>query len=127
MSTGLSPKFPLSIGEDGDYESNKTYQELAKQNLKTLILTIPGEKIMYPDFGVGIHKYLFEQSVGSVYNEISQKLKQQVSKYLPYIELTSINVIPDGFSEETIRISITYEILPLNINDILELTFETNK
>lgn len=127
MATGLSPKFPLTIGEEGDFELNKTYQELAKQNLKTLILTIPGEKMMEPDFGVGIHKFLFSQSVSAVYNEISQKIKQQVDKYLPYIEITSLNVVPDNVSEETIRVSIIYNILPLSINDVLELSFETNQ
>lgn len=127
MSNGLSPKLPLSISDEGDFTLNKTYQELAKQNLKTLILTIPGEKIMEPDFGVGIHRFLFEQSVSSVYATISNAINKQVSKYLPYIAIQNISITPDSVAEEVIYISIIYSITPIGINDVLELTFSTNQ
>lgn len=127
MSNGLSPKLPLSISDEGDFALNKTYQELAKQNLKTLILTIPGEKIMEPDFGVGIHRFLFEQSVSSVYSAISNAINKQVSKYLPYIAIQNISIVPDSVAEEVIYISIIYSITPIGINDVLELTFSTNQ
>ena len=55
--SGLSVALPLSVSDVfGPYDLNTTFQDLAQQNLKMLILTIPGERIMYPDFGVGLPK-----------------------------------------------------------------------
>jgi len=57
MPSGLSPKLPLTVSEVfGPYNLNTNFEDLAKQNLKMLILTIPGERIMDPNFGVGLRR-----------------------------------------------------------------------
>ena len=60
---GYSPKLPLVFDktEDGPYGLNKTILETIKQNLKMLLLTNPGERIMNSDFGVGVRVFLFQQ------------------------------------------------------------------
>ena len=63
---GLSPKLPLSIDEIDGLATNKDFREVARQNLKMIVLTSPGERIMIPNFGVGIRNFLFE-SLCSVY------------------------------------------------------------
>ena len=56
-----APKLPLEFG-DGGMESytDDEIKEIIKQNFKMVIMTNPGERIMIPDFGVGIRRYLFE-------------------------------------------------------------------
>ena len=57
MARGLSPKLPVSTDPIDGYALNKTYAEVVTQNLKNLILTAPGERMMDVDFGVGIRNY----------------------------------------------------------------------
>jgi phage baseplate assembly protein W len=64
---GLSPKLPLAPDNQDGYALNRTYFEMVQQNLKHIILTNPGERIMDPLFGVGIKKYLFEQNTPSTW------------------------------------------------------------
>ena len=59
MSKGLSPKLPLTKDPQDGYALNKEYVELVQQNLKMILLTAPGERIMEPEFGVGLRNYLF--------------------------------------------------------------------
>jgi len=88
-----------------------------------VILTSPGERVMYPEFGVGIRSYLFEQNTPATLGTIRQRIIQQVSTYLPYIALVNVNVgippIPGGLPGDTdntrINISIRYSIPSLNI------------
>ena len=62
MGVGYSPKLPLQYDSiDGYYKLNKTLHEVMKQNIKMVVLTSPGERMMQPDFGVGLRNYLFEQ------------------------------------------------------------------
>ena len=63
MTNGIAPKIPLKVDQvDGPYGLIKDYVELVKQNFKMLLLTNPGERIMNPDFGVGLRRYLFEMN-----------------------------------------------------------------
>lgn len=89
--SGLSPKLPLSKNTEDGYASNKTMRAVAKQNLKMLVLTAPGERMMVPGFGVGIRNFLFESLSQTTFSKIDSEIRSQVSKYLPYINIKSIN------------------------------------
>ncbi len=61
---GFSVKLPLSTDKiDGPYVLNKTLESTIKQNLKMLVLTEPGERVMNGNFGVGLKRLLFEPDV----------------------------------------------------------------
>ena len=127
---GLSPKLPLVIDYGDGYALNKTYVEVVKQNLNNLLLTVPGERIMDPDFGVGIKRFLFEMDNDITRSEISGKIYEQGGKYIPFIEITDIvfksqrediNIDPN-----LLFISITYIITPLDFSDKLDISVPNN-
>lgn len=114
---GFSVKLPLKQDPvEGLYSLNKNFIEGIKQNLKMLILTNPGERIMMPDFGVGLKNYLFEQKTDSVYSDIQQKIEEQVSSYLPIVKINSINFSSDSENENLIYLSINYSIPIYNLS-----------
>lgn len=123
MAIGLSPQFPLSISEYGDFNNITEVKELVKQNFKNLLLTIPGERIMIPDFGVGLQTYLFEFQNGprGSIGKVESAIKQQVKKYLPYIEILGVQV--ENIDEEGLAVSlkIGYFIKPLSIVDEIQI------
>ena len=87
---GIGPLLPLSVdSRHGTYSLITNYHDEIKQNFKNLVLTNPGERIMNPDFGVGIRKYLFENQ-DDVTHQIEKRLYEQVDKYMPYIEIERI-------------------------------------
>ena len=55
----LTPALPLKESGELDYKHVDEYGDLVRQNFKNLLLTIPGERMMDPDFGVGIQRFLF--------------------------------------------------------------------
>ena len=125
--SGFAPKLPLHpSGQDG-YGLLKDYRELVQQNLKCLVLTNPGERIMEPEFGVGILKYLFENNDGQLYGNIESKIREQVSIYMHFLKITNIsfghpdNDILDPADSNMLSVKLHYEILPLGISDIIEI------
>lgn len=114
----LSPKFPISFADEGGYSSNKTIKDVVKQNFKNLVLTSPGERIMIPDFGVGIRNYLFEQSVEEAIDNVVSSLNEQIEKFMPFIEIQGILPI---FEDNELVISIQYFITPISESDILSV------
>ncbi len=129
---GLSPKLPLHIDKIDGYGLTKNFKEVARQNLKMVVLTNPGERIMLPNFGVGIKTYLFENADTFVFEEIEEKIRQQVRTYLPYITIDDINFFSErsNFNETEIEpsslsnyvhIQIKYRIPTIFISDTLSL------
>jgi phage baseplate assembly protein W len=122
MPVGLSPRFPLSISENGDFATNQNIKELVKQNFKNLLLTIPGERIMLPDFGVGAKKFLFETRGAGKLENIIGIIQSQVSVYMPYIDIVNVTLNDNMESDQIISIKIEYYIKPLSEQDIISIT-----
>lgn len=121
---GYSPKLPLlQSEEDGVYNLNKTILDTARQNLKMLLLTSPGERIMDKNFGVGLKNYIFSQDIRELRSSIESNILNQVSKYLSYITINQIVFSePNSNDENILFISIRYSIRTLNTNDELNIT-----
>ena len=122
---GFSPKLPLTLDPNDGYALTKTIKEVARQNFKMLILTNPGERIMEPDFGVGINSFLFENNTAAVYSQIDARIREQASKYLPFIEVGEIDFnsseASSNLADNFLGVSIKYSIKRLNIGDVLQI------
>jgi len=122
MASGLSVFLPLTFSEkDGPYFLNKTIKELAKQNLKMVILTNPGERMMNPEFGVGISRFIFENKESGFESDIIGKINSQVSKHIPYVNLISVDVRDSTEFGDQILVTIEYSIPTEQKKQILNL------
>lgn len=130
MSKGLSPKLPLSKDPSDGYTLNKDYSEMITQNLKMLLLTAPGERMMEPSFGVGLRNYLFENNSTSTYDTIEVKIREQVRFYLPFVEVVAVDFNPmfaeSGTNENGLSLKMRFRIVPLDIFTSLEIEVGTN-
>ena len=84
---------PVKNGESGYFEQSFTSREQAKSNLKNLLLTSRGERIMQPNFGTGLKELLFEQMDDELFEDrVKTTVLDSVSFWLPYINIQSIEV-----------------------------------
>jgi len=129
---GLSPKLPLNIDQIDGYALTKNFKQVAAQNLKMLVLTNPGERIMIPEFGVGIKTYLFENATQTTFDVIEENIRQQARVYLPYIIIDRIiflsernDFVQAGIEPSSLsnyfQIQIKYQIPAIFISDTLSL------
>lgn len=130
MSKGLSPKLPLVKDPQDGYALNKEYVELVQQNLKMILLTAPGERIMEPEFGVGLRNYLFQNNTKQTQRVIDSKIREQVALYMPFVEVISVqfNAIftESGTNENGIHMNLEFRIIPFDIFTSLEINTSTN-
>ena len=128
---GISVSLPLTYDSvDGPYELNKNLRDVVKQNLKNLVLTSPGERVMLPDFGVGARRFLFEPNTGLVFSDLKSKITSQVTKYLPFIQLEDLIVLTSeqdaSLSPNSARLILKYNIGVVNEQDTLIITQNQN-
>ena len=96
-----------SSNSNGVFSTNYTTLAQAKDNLKNLILTKKGERLMNPDFGCDVWLVLFEQMDGAtIESRIETSIVDAVDTWLPYLSLTSIVFDYDDNDIDTNRISL---------------------
>ena len=128
MASGLSPKLPLRRDNVDGLKLNKKVEQVARQNMKMLLLTSPGERVGIPQYGVGLKRFLFEPLSSGVVNSINNTIKNQMSKYLPAVRIDDIlfdsalnNPALAQSNPHLLRISINYTITPINTRGSLTL------
>ena len=129
--SGYSVKLPLSYDlGDGPYALNKDLASVVKQNLKMLILTNPGERVMDTDFGVGAKSLLFNNINSEENGRIQSKIYEQINKYLPFVVIESINIqdsqIDTSLNDNSLSISIQYYVPNLKQQDTLNIILSSN-
>jgi len=127
--SAIGPKLPLMTDDVfGSYSLVTEYKDEIQQNLKNLLLTAPGERVMIPEFGVGLRNFLFEPRQHSIV-QIRQRIQNQITRYMPFI--TTLRVMFDHDSDDeylensdVLSITITYEVPNLNLSSTLILSKE---
>jgi phage baseplate assembly protein W len=126
---GYSPFLPLTTDPVDGILLTKSYAEVAKQNFKMLLLTVPGERIMDPLFGIGLKTYFFENITPSVIASIKSRITEQTAKYLPYINFLQLDINSDVTKTSDVNsltILLKYEIRKLNVIDVIKVDFDLN-
>lgn len=123
--SGIAPKLPITVDKEDGITLIKNYDDLVTQNLKMLVLTVPGERIMDPEFGVGARNYLFEQMTQATFENFKSRLLEQQLRYLPYLTIQNVEFAssltnPD-MSENLLGIKITYFNKVLKSTNVLLL------
>jgi len=90
---GIAVRLPLTRDKQDGFSLLQTYNEVAEQNLKMLVLTCPGERMMDPEFGVGARRFLFELVNEDTFQLFKSTLLQQQEKYLPYLVIEDVQFI----------------------------------
>ena len=83
---------PIQRGNDGYFaQSFRTFDQV-RSNLKNLLLTKKGERILQPEFGSGLHDLLFQPATEKFEEDLETTINEAVAKWLPYIIVEDINV-----------------------------------
>ncbi len=118
----FSVALPLELDDSDGFVMIKDIKTLVKQNLKMLILTKPGERVMEPRFGVGLTNFLFENFGQDTMSIIDSRIRSQVSTYMPAVSIIDIafgNTDPDN---NYLGVAIHYSIPGIGTKDLLEIT-----
>lgn len=120
--TSYSVRLPITLDDTDGFGMIKDIQEMIRQNLKMLILTNPGERMMDPNFGVGMKQFLFQTYSENVYAEIDSKIREQVSIYIPAVKIQDVKFYSIEEDSNILKFRLVYSIPAIAVNDLLDLT-----
>ena len=83
---------PLHVGIGGAFQGTTTVLAATKNNIRNLLLTERGERVMQPRLGVKLRKYLFEPFTDDTSLAIINQVVETFSYWLPYVTITKLEV-----------------------------------
>ncbi len=122
---GISVALPLEYDStDGPYRLNKTIGATVRQNLKNLLLTSPGERVMMPDFGAGLRRILFDPMLPTTFSTAREEVYKQVGRFMPFVVLERVSFITNeedsSLGLNQVVVVVDYNLGSLNESDTLE-------
>lgn len=120
----LSIIFPINMNSENnagiDSHPNEDTTAAIKQNMKMMLLTRKGEYVWDPNFGIGLHSFLFENDVTISAPFIEGEIRSQTSTYMPYVQIDGINIQIDS-ENQILRTQIRFRYNGLSIPELFEV------
>lgn len=87
-------------------------QDLARiqQALLMILDTEPGERVMRPDFGCGLRRFLQQPNNGATRAQIERAVTEAIAAWEPRIALVEVRVEPDAQVASALWIVIDYRL-----------------
>jgi uncharacterized protein len=112
--------FPLRTGPSGEITLVTREREI-EEAIRLILGTAPMERPMRPEFGCGIHDFVFELADTTVLGRIEHEVRIALERWEPRVEITSVVARADESARETLRIDVRYRIK--GANDSRNLVF----
>jgi uncharacterized protein len=105
--------FPLEAGRDG---SALTVEDAAdvRQAVLLIMRTEPGERVMRPDFGCGLRRFIFEPITDSTLALIRLAVQTGLTTWEPRIAVDAVRVAADESQPGRVVVEVGYRIRSTN-------------
>jgi phage baseplate assembly protein W len=123
---GFNPPF---IGGAENIMSRQEDDRLIKNDILQLLLTVPGERVMRPDFGVNLRNFVFEQLTPNDLASLRVELREQITTQEPRVIVESVELERDDDNNQ-LRLKIVAQIKKdpkrqLTIEQFIDLATES--
>ena len=119
-AVGLS--LPIQISNVA-FKQNYTEIEQLKTNIKNLLLTKRGERIMQPNFGSGLQELLFEFNDDALAEKIEDTVTSALENWLPYISVDQIDIGATDLDKDNNIVNVSIKFRVLGNPDLNTVTF----
>ncbi|MEV0697106.1 GPW/gp25 family protein [Saccharopolyspora sp. NPDC050389] len=116
--------FPMRVGATGGIAMVEREQEI-EEAIRLVLGTAPGERPMRPEFGCGIHEYVFAPSDGATAGRIAQEVRSALRRWEPRIDVADVVVAFDTVEEGVLYIDVHYTLRATNDRRNLVFPFYT--
>src|SRR3569832_1785369 len=111
LGSGLS--FPLTVDRRGGI-ALATGEQDVDQAIEIILGTAPGERPMRPEFGCGVHDFVFDSIDASTINKMENAIRDALDHWEPRIVVDTVEFDLSETDEGRLMIDIGYRIRVTN-------------
>ena len=115
---GQGWKFPVTLdAKAGGTEAPialVNHEDSIRQSIWLILNTAPGERVMRPDFGCGIHNLVFAPNTTSTAGQLISEVRRALVLWEPRIDVLDVDAAPDQTRSNVLLIGIAYQVRSTN-------------
>lgn len=119
---GTGWQFPVTTDRKGDVELSTGVDDI-EESIRIVLGTAKGERVMRPEFGCGIHEYVFGSTNATTLNLVEAAVEEALVEWEPRIEVSNVDASADRIAEGLLSISIDYRVRSSNTEHNLVYPF----
>ena len=114
--------FPPKLDERGTLALTGDDDEI-EQAIRIILSTVPGQRVMRPDFGCRIHELVFAPNDSATAGLAAAYVGEALGRWEPRILVQRIDVEPDADNPNHLVISVEYQVAATHNNRSLVYPF----
>jgi uncharacterized protein len=111
LGSGLA--FPLQVDRLGGLALASGEQDV-DQAIELILSTAPGERPMRPEFGCGVHDFVFDTIDAATVGRLETEIRSALDRWEPRIEVQTVDFDLDHMIEGQLFINIGYRVRATN-------------
>ena len=111
IGSGLA--FPLQVDRRGGIALARDETDV-EQAIELILATAPGERPMRPEFGCGVHDFVFDTIDAGTLAQMELAIREALDRWEPRIEVQAIDFDLDDVAEGELLILIDYRVRATN-------------
>ena len=111
IGSGLA--FPLQVDRRGGIALARDETDV-EQAIELILATAPGERPMRPEFGCGVHDFVFDTIDASTVGKMEQAIRDALDRWEPRVIVQTVEFDLDYVGEGRLVIDIGYRVRVTN-------------
>lgn len=116
---GYGPPF---VGGATNIMSPQTNEQLIKNDIMCLLLTLPGERIYRPEFGCELRNYTFELADDADLDDLRRSISEAIQQWEPRVSVSRVDLALDQSNQ---LLTVVAAVTP-NSNPLQTYTIQVN-
>lgn len=109
----------LNVAKANDIVVNTDYDAI-RNSIRNIFTTKPGQKLLTPNFGSALERYLFEPVTDTMARIIGNEILNQIETFEPRVEVLNVEVAPQPDLNQY-SIQVLYTFLELKTQNTLSI------
>jgi|SRR5882672_688062 len=105
--------FPVAVDATGSIALSE-YENDIREAVRIILLTGKGERVMRPEFGAGLHDFVFESMSATTIGRVQKAVTDALIQWEPRIQVIGVNVEPEQGEIGKLLIDIEYRVRATN-------------
>jgi len=105
---------PVALDPRTGLVATVAYEEDIRQSILIILETAPGERVMRPNFGCGIHELVFAAIDSTTLQRIRSTVEEALRRCEARIDVLNINIDEAATSEGKLLVEIEYRVRKTN-------------
>ena len=122
---GQGMAFPIHLGGGKTLVWSNSSENI-RQSIQLILLTERGERVMLPEFGAGLKRFLFQPNTVSTRRLIEEEITRSLERWEPRVKMKSVSVEADSEDSHAAIAIIRYSLIAIRSQEELQLRVQLN-